>query len=169
MNSTTYNLPRTENRPLLLENPQNQCRVQKNTSLLLSLLFWGFLLYSLAPAWTWLLTELGYEKVAFTWFFDFIGLEAASHKIKMVLYWGVILAMIPVTWAMHNWAVSLEQGAERQKESKTYSCGQVALWAGVKEEDLVKWRSAQRLVVHLDGEARIKEVEATNLSESLQA
>lgn len=165
MNKFAYNMPRTENRPLLLENPQNQCQAQKVTSVLLSLMFWGVLLYALAPAWTWLLTELGYEKIAFTWFSDFIGLEAAAHKIKMVLYWGVVLAMVPVTWAIHNWAVSLEQNANKKVvDKRPYTTEEVALWAGVTKEDLTRWRSSQRMVVHLDGNARITGVDATNLN-----
>lgn len=165
MMKTTYNLPRTENRPLLLETPENQCLVQRFTSIALSVLFWGMLLYALTPTWTWVLAELGYEQIAFGWFFDFIGIEKAAHKIKIVLYWGVLLSMVPVTWAMHNWAVSLEQGPKKAKEpNKACSDDEIAVWAGVAPENLKKWRSSQRLVVHLDQSAKIVDVEASNLS-----
>lgn len=164
MKNTNYNLPRTENRPLLLENPQNQCGVQKTTSVVISVVFWVILLYAVTPTWTWALSEMGFEKIAFTWFFDFIGLEAAAHKIKMVLYWGVLLSMVPVTWAMHNWAVSLEQGCVVKEKRPTGCSSDVAKWAGVSVEDLSKWRNSQRLVVHLDQCAKIVDVQASNLS-----
>lgn len=144
-------------RPLIIERPDLQSPPQRLVSAALTTAFWALWAYLWLPVFA----LLGWAFGATRFYDEMIVRDGDRAVLELIGWYGLFVAALAgslVCWALYNYLRF--HGRERRAAAPVVRVAQVAEYAGVDPETLLRWQRARVLHVRHDDAGGIASVEA---------